>query len=150
MRDDDMEDSEGLAGTIDFESGGGPDTMDGCDDDEKSSAPFSTNDAWADFIMNLYRQFQSDSMFAVKVGACMAGPISILLFALFVSNAASTLVAFVTFVVSIMFVGFSLHMLGWILDKDIGPRSMQEIAEPIKEGSEGFFEFCEDLILCFF
>ena len=30
-------------------------------------------------------------------------------------------------------------MLGWILDKDIGPRSMQEIADTIKEGSEGFF-----------
>ena len=30
-------------------------------------------------------------------------------------------------------------MLGWILDHDCGPRSMQEIAEPIKEGSEGFF-----------
>jgi hypothetical protein len=30
-------------------------------------------------------------------------------------------------------------MLGWILEKDIGPRSMQEVAEPIREGSEGFF-----------
>ena len=56
MRDD-IDDTEGLAGSIDFESGGGPDTMDGCDDDEKTSAPFNTNDLWADYIMNLYRQF---------------------------------------------------------------------------------------------
>lgn len=78
-------------------------------------------------------------MFAVKVGVVACGPISILLFATFVSSTASTLVAYVTFVVSLMFVGLSMNMLGWILDKDIGPRSMQEIAEPIKEGSEGFF-----------
>ena len=32
-----------------------------------------------------------------------------------------------------------MWLLGWILDKEIGPRSMQEVAEPIKEGSEGFF-----------
>lgn len=66
-------------------------------------------------------------------------PASILLFATFVSSAASNLIAFVTFVISISFIVLALNMLGWILDKDIGPRSMQEIAEPIKEGSEGFF-----------
>ena len=70
----------------------------------------------------------------------LAGPIAILLFAMFVSSTASTLVAFVTLVISLMFIILSLNMLGWILDKDIGPRSMQEIAEPIREGSEGFFK----------
>lgn len=79
-------------------------------------------------------------MFAIKVGMMACGPAAILLFATFISSAASTLVAFVTLVVSLMFVGISLNMLGWILDKDIGPRSMQEVAEPIKEGSEGFFK----------
>ena len=122
----------------DFEMGG-PDTMDGTEDDEKCAAPFSTNDYWADTIMNAYRQLNSDSMFAVKMAAIAAGPISIVVFATTVSSTASTLVAFVTMVVALMFVGISMHMLGWILDKDIGPRSMQEIAEPIKEGSEGFF-----------
>ena len=109
------------------------------DDDEKSTAPFNTNDYYADFIMNWYRRFQSDSMFALKIGIMASAPAAIVLFALFISSAASTLVAFVTFVVSISFIVLSLHMLGWILDKDIGPRSMQEIAEPIREGSEGFF-----------
>ena len=78
-------------------------------------------------------------MFLVKVGLMAAGPIAIILFAMMISSAASTLVAFSTMVISLMFVGLSLNMLGWILDKDIGPRSMQEIAEPIREGSEGFF-----------
>lgn len=79
-------------------------------------------------------------MFAVKAVLVAAGPVSIILFAMCISSTASTLVAFATMTISIMFVGVSLNMLGWILDKDIGPRSMQEIAEPIREGSEGFFK----------
>jgi len=79
-------------------------------------------------------------MFAVKVATIASGPVAILLFACFVSSAASTLMAFVAMVNALCFVGISLYLLGWILDKDIGPRSMQEIAEPIKEGSEGFFK----------
>lgn len=38
-----------------------------------------------------------------------------------------------------MFIIFSLYLLGSILEKDMGPRTMQEIATPIREGSEGFF-----------
>ena len=130
-----MEEMDNLA---DFEMGG-PDSMDGKEDDEKSSAPFNTNDKLADQIMHYYRHFNSDSMMVVKIIAMASGPVAVLLFALFVSSTASTLIAFFTLIVSMMFVGISLHMLGWILDKDIGTRSMQEIAEPIKEGSEGFF-----------
>ena len=47
---------DNLAGNVDFEMGG-PDTMDGKDDDEKTSAPFNTNDYYADYIMSLYRSF---------------------------------------------------------------------------------------------
>lgn len=79
-------------------------------------------------------------MFPLKVGAAAVGPACILLFALFISSSPSTLIAFSTFIISLMFIGVSLNILGWILDKDIGPRSMQEVAEPIKEGSEGFFK----------
>lgn len=140
-----MEEMDTLGGGADFEMGGagtnssGPDTMDGREDDEKISAPFNTNDYWADTIMHYYRHFNTDSMFLIKMGAMAAGPASILLFGIFVSSAASTLIAFVAMIIALMFIGLSMHMLGWILDKDIGPRSMQEIAEPIKEGSEGFF-----------
>lgn len=118
-----MTEMENLNDNADFEMGG-PDTIDGTEDDEKCAAPFSTNDYWADTIMNAYRQLNSDSMFAVKVAAIAAGPAIIVAFATCVSSAASTLVAFVTMIVSLMFVGISMHMLGWILDKDIGPRSM--------------------------
>ena len=135
---DDMEEMDSLSG-VDFEMGGRPDTIDDREDDEKHSAPFSTNDYYADIIMSKYRSFQSDSMFVIKIALMATGPISIACFAMFVSAAPSTLVAFTTLVISLMFIGLSMNMLGWILDKDIGPRSMQEIAETIKEGSEGFF-----------
>lgn len=125
---------EGLSTAIDFEMGGPEDQ-----DDAKAKAPYHTNDYWADTICQLYRSAQTDAMFLPKIVLMGSGPLSVVLFAMFVSSNASTLVAYTTFVVALMFVGISLNMLGWILDKDIGPRSMQEIAEPIKEGSEGFF-----------
>jgi len=38
-----------------------------------------------------------------------------------------------------MFIGFSVWLLGQILDHHTGTRAMQEVADPIREGSEGFF-----------
>lgn len=52
-----MEEMDNLAGGGDFEMGG-PDSLDEKDDDDgKATAPFSTNDYWADQIMNAYRTF---------------------------------------------------------------------------------------------
>ena len=82
---------------------------------------------------------QADAYLPIKGAMFLSGPTCIITFALFISSSMSNLIAFSAFVTSLMFVGISIWMLGWILDKDIGPRSMQEIAEPIKEGSEGFF-----------
>ena len=70
---DDMEEMDNLA---DFEMGG-PDTMDGKEDDEKSSAPFNTNDKLADQIMHYYRHFNSDSMMIFKIIAMAAGHIEL-------------------------------------------------------------------------
>jgi len=133
-----MEEMDNLATSGDFEMGG-PDTMDGREDDEKTSAPFNTNDYWADSIMHYYRHFNKDGMFVFRIGAMAVAPASILVFATLISSSASTLMAFIAMVIALFFVGLSMNMLGWILDKDIGPRSMQEVAEPIREGSEGFF-----------
>ena len=47
---------DNLAGNVDFVMGT-PDTMDGKEDDEKVSAPFNTNDYYADYIMSIYRSF---------------------------------------------------------------------------------------------
>lgn len=63
-------------------------------------------------------------MAPIKMGMVAAGPATIVLFALFVSNSTSTLIAFTSLIVSLMFISFSIWMLGWILEQDIGPRSM--------------------------
>lgn len=113
------------------------------EEDNDSGKPVkyvNTQDYWADLILDRYRGMQTAAMTPVKIGLVAAGPATILLFALFVTSSASTLVAFSAMICSLMFIGFSVWLLGWILDKDIGPRSMQEIAETIKEGSEGFFK----------
>ena len=82
---------------------------------------------------------QADAYLPIKAAMILSGPASIITFALFVSSAQSNLIAFAALIISLMFITLSMWMLGWILDKDTGPRAMQEIAEPIKEGSEGFF-----------
>src|SRR3954468_13098888 len=61
------------------------------------------------------------------------------LFALFVSNSTSNMIAFFALTISLVFVTISMWILCWILDKDQGSRAMQDVADPIKEGSEGFF-----------
>jgi len=70
----------------------------------------------------------------------LLSPLSlIVVFNIFVSNSVSSMISFSAFTFSIVFMGISLNMLVEILRKDMGPRSMQEIAEVIREGSEGFF-----------
>jgi len=106
---------------------------------EKKIAFAGKKDYWADLVLNQYLRLQMDAMLPVKAGFLFGGPVSIVAFYLFVSSSMSNMIAFSAMVIALTFMGIAMYMLGWILDKDIGPRSMQEIAEPIKEGSEGFF-----------
>ena len=70
----------------------------------------------------------------------LLSPLSlIVVFNLFVSNSVSSMISFSAFIFSVVFMMISLNMLVEILRKDMGPRSMQEIAEVIQKGSEGFF-----------
>jgi hypothetical protein len=79
-------------------------------------------------------------MKTLKIAVFFGFPIALLiLFALFVSNSTSNLIAFFALLLSIVFIIISIWLLCWILDKDPGTRKMQDISDPIKEGSEGFF-----------
>jgi Na+/H+-translocating membrane pyrophosphatase len=71
----------------------------------------------------------------------MAATPILLIFAfnIFVSNSTPNVIAFFALVTSVVFIGISMWILCWILDKDQGSRAMQEVSDPIKEGSEGFF-----------
>lgn len=72
--------------------------------------------------------------------AILASPIFLITaFYVCISSSTSALISFIAWNFSIVFIGISLWMLCEILMKDQGPRAMQEIAEVIREGSEGFF-----------
>lgn len=86
-----------------------------------------------------YKRMQSEAFKPIKLGTLAFGPVMVLLFSLFVSNTTANLIAFSAFTISAMFIGFSIWLLGQILDHHTGTRGMQEVADPIREGSEGFF-----------
>lgn len=97
------------------------------------------DDPIADLILMCYRRVQSEAFKPIKLGTLAFGPVMVLLFSLFVSNTTANLLAFSAFIISAMFIGFSIWLLGQILDHHTGTRGMQEVADPIREGSEGFF-----------
>ena len=78
-------------------------------------------------------------MMPMRLALLISPFILILLFSLIVSSSASNVIAFSALMISLFFIGISFWMLCWILDKDPGSRAMQDISDPIKEGSEGFF-----------
>jgi Na+/H+-translocating membrane pyrophosphatase len=61
------------------------------------------------------------------------------LFYLFFSNESGNLIAFTTLMIAVWFIIVSMWVLVWILRKDCGTEKMIEIADTIKEGSEGYF-----------
>lgn len=63
----------------------------------------------------------------------------IAVFYLFVSNSQSSMISFSAWTFSVVFCIIAMNLLCEILNKDTGPRNMQDIAEVIREGSEGFF-----------
>jgi hypothetical protein len=105
-----------------------------------------TGDDWvADWLLKTYVKLtrgnsNNSNALATTIGFCVGTPIALVLFfALFISNSTPNLIAFIALVTALVFVGVSMWMLCWILAKDEGSRAMQDVSDPIKEGSEGFF-----------
>lgn len=99
----------------------------------------SGDDPISDYLLRTYYWINSDSLQLVKIAVFAAPIIAIFLFYLLVSDTTSNLIAFSALVISLFFMVFSVWILCWILDKDVGTRAMQDVSDPIKEGSEGFF-----------
>jgi len=96
-------------------------------------------DPVADKLLSMYRTIDLEDKEMTKF-ALLVSPIGlIVLFYTFVSNSTAAIISFSAFTTSIVFIGISFVMLCEILKKDVGPRGMQDIAEVIREGSEGFF-----------
>lgn len=121
-------------------------------DDEMDTSPSSsylkdkkpTGDDWiADWLLKTYLKLlrgNGSNATMSTLGISVAVPLgSILCFSIFISNSTPNLIAFIALVTSLIFIGVSMWMLCWILAKDEGSSAMQEVSDPIKEGSEGFF-----------
>lgn len=96
-------------------------------------------DPITDMILAWYLKIETKEMTPIKIGALASLPVSVLLFAMFISNTTANLICFSAFMISCGFIVFSIWMLGQILDNSTGTKAMQEVADPIREGSEGFF-----------
>ena len=103
----------------------------------------SSNSAYqdpvADMLLGYYKAFYLDEAEKTRY-ILLASPLSlIVIFYVFISQSTSSIISFTAFIFSLVFLGISMWMLCEILKKDCGPRAMQDIAEVIREGSEGFF-----------
>ena len=90
-------------------------------------------------LLHTYYAINKYGATAFYVGVVAIPLLCLLLFYLFISDSTSNLIACFSLLTSFAFILVSLWMLCWILDKDAGSRDMQDISDPIREGSEGFF-----------
>ena len=89
-------------------------------DDRKPSG----DDPISDWMLSIYYLFKKDSMKPILYGICAAPLVLIFLFWLLISDSTSNIIAFSSLMISIVFIGISMWMLCWILDKDQGTRAM--------------------------
>jgi hypothetical protein len=89
-------------------------------DDRKPSG----DDPIADYMLKIYYLLRKDSMRSVLYGLCATPLAIIFLFWLLISDSTSNIIAFSALVVSLVFIGISMWLLCWILDKDQGTRAM--------------------------
>lgn len=96
-------------------------------------------DPIADQLLQIYQSLNLQEYENLKF-AFLAIPIFLIVFFyVFISSSTSSLISFTAWNFSILFIIISIWILCEILNKDTGPKAMQDIAEVIREGSEGFF-----------
>ena len=96
-------------------------------------------DPVADQLLSLYNSLGLAYNESLKYAVLASPMASIAVFYVCFSSSTSALISFIAWNFSIIFMLVSFWILCEILLKDQGPRAMQEIAEVIREGSEGFF-----------
>jgi hypothetical protein len=90
-------------------------------------------------LLATYKGMKLDENTSLKTIIIVAPVGLIAVFYMFISQSTSAMISFSSWIFSIVFLLIALNMLCEILKKDSGPRNMQDIAEVIREGSEGFF-----------
>jgi len=97
------------------------------------------DDYWGDLVLFFFTKFSTNAYKPILIGITLSVPASIFLFYVFISSSFSNIIAYAALVIALFFVFVSMGILGWILAQPTGTRAMKEVADPIKEGSEGFF-----------
>jgi len=90
-------------------------------------------------LLSIYVSLNLEEYDKLKFGIIGIPVVNITLFYMFISSSTASLICFTAWNFSILFIFISIWILCEILNKDTGPKAMQEIAEVIREGSEGFF-----------
>ena len=96
-------------------------------------------DPIADRLVAIYQGMNLHKNDTLRFGLLASPLLAIVLFYMLVSQSTSAMISFSAFTFSIVFIGIAMWILCEILIKDVGPKGMQEIAEVILQGSEGFF-----------
>lgn len=96
-------------------------------------------DPIADQLLDLYNNLNLQEYEKFKYGIAAVPLVLIAIFYLCISSSTSSLISFSAWNFSVLFIVVSILLLCEILNKDKGPKAMQDIAEVIREGSEGFF-----------
>lgn len=92
--------------------------------DRKPDRKPSGDDPVSDWLLNMYYFLSRDNNKLIRLGM-IAAPIALILaFTIFVSSSTPNVIAFFALVTSVVFIGISMWMLCWILDKDSGSRAM--------------------------
>lgn len=89
-------------------------------------------------ILNFYHRIGDRDWVMIKYGAVLI-PLLVLFIFSFIIQTKTILIIFGVMLFSIMALIYSLVILVDILNKDTGNEKMMEIADAIREGSEGFF-----------
>jgi len=78
----------------------------------------SGDDPLADWLLKTYYTLSNENSKLIRIGLCIAPFALLMAFYVFVSNATHNFIAFFALVTALVFIGISMWMLCWILDKD--------------------------------
>jgi inorganic pyrophosphatase len=108
-------------------------------EDHDNEKKYRSKDPIAEKLIAAYKIWTASAMLPIRLAVYISPIVSFIAFSTLVSNSTSCLIAVFALLCSISFLGISMYILCEILLKDCGTKEMQDVSDPIREGSEGFF-----------
>jgi hypothetical protein len=108
-------------------------------EDHDNEKKYRSKDPVAEKLIAAYKMWNAGAMLPIRIAVYLSPIISFVLFSSMISDSLSCKIAFFALMSSLVFLGISMYILCEILLKDCGTKDMQDVSDPIREGSEGFF-----------